>query len=268
MKTKLNWAWILATGLALGAQNAPTLQQSQTIRVNETIAEDEEMAKVIAPFAAKIKGTFEVVLTDAPKGLFRGRSGDESLLGYWVADLMRAKALEILGMPVPFAITNSGGLRANLRPGPVKVGSIYEVMPFENELVIVEFTGSELIQIVKEGILRRNGEPVSGVRVQVGGPVNAPRFDMTWADGLPISLTATYKVATTDYLAANGDGGATIRRGRKLFTTGVQLRQLLLDECARLGQIKQPLLAPQANRYAFAPEILEALKDKKLKWKD
>jgi 2',3'-cyclic-nucleotide 2'-phosphodiesterase (5'-nucleotidase family) len=224
------------------------------------------MAKVIAPLALQIKGTFDKTLTEAPKGLFRGRSGEESLLGYWVSDLMRAKAAEILGTPVRFAITNSGGLRSNLRPGAVKVSSIYEVMPFENELVIVEFTGAEIIQIVKEGILRRNGEPVSGVQVSLTGPVNAPQFQVTWTDGTPIRATESVKVATTDYLAANGDGGATIRNGRKLFTTGIQLRQLLLDECARLGQAKLPLLPPSGNRYAFTPDILEALKDKKLKW--
>jgi 2',3'-cyclic-nucleotide 2'-phosphodiesterase (5'-nucleotidase family) len=266
MTMKWNHAWLLTATLALGAQTTPGLQQSQAIRVGETIVEDEEMAKVIAPYANKIKGTFDVVLTECPKGLFRGRSGDESLLGYWVADLMRAKASDILGAPVAFAITNSGGLRANMRPGTVKVGTIYEIMPFENELVIVEFTGAELIQIVKEGILRRNGEPLSGMRVSLSGPVGAPKYEVTWADGTLISPTKTYKIATTDYLAANGDGGATIRNGRKLFTTGVQLRQLLLDECARLGQAKQPLLPPQANRYAFTPDILEALKDKKLKW--
>ena len=56
MRTKWNHAWLLTATLALGAQTAPGLQQSQVIRVGETSVEDEAMAKVIAPLANKIKG--------------------------------------------------------------------------------------------------------------------------------------------------------------------------------------------------------------------
>jgi 2',3'-cyclic-nucleotide 2'-phosphodiesterase (5'-nucleotidase family) len=254
-------AWFL-----LGAQVAPISQPTQAIHISNTIVEDPTMAAVIAPYAQEIKGTFDKVLTQAPDGLFRARAGEESLLGYWVADLMRARASELLGVPVKFAITNTGGLRANLRSGPVKVGSIYEVMPFENEMVTVDFTGAEIIQIVKEGILRRSGEPLSGVTVTLAGPLDAPQFKVTWADGSPIAPLELVRVATTDYLAANGDGMATLGKGRKLFTTGIQLRQLLLDECARLGKANLPLLPPSGHRYAITPDILAALKERKLKW--
>lgn len=253
---------IILLSIALGLSVAAQVPKGQSLPIGEGIADDPAVAKVIEPLAQELRASYGQVLVEAPKGLYRGRGGEESFLGYWVADLMRARAEQISGRPVPFAITNSGGLRANLRPGPVKVGDLYEVMPFENELVIAEYTGAEVIDIVTTGILRRQGEPCSGIKASLTGTVEAPVLSITWADGRPIQPGETVLIALTDYLLASGDGLSTLRKGRKPFTTGIPLRQLLLDEATRLGKLKAPLLPPAGGRFTFAPELLQALKDK------
>lgn len=251
-------------GLTLAAQNTPQLQRGQPVPVTDVIAEDPAVAKVIAPLSAELRASFGKELVVAPQGLFRGRGGEENLLGYWVADLMRERAQQIVGAPVPFAITNSGGLRGNIRPGMVKIADIYEVMPFENELVVAEYTGAEILQIVKDGIYRRMGEPCSGIKAEVTGTVEKPEFTIRWSDGTPIDPQAMVKVALTDYLLSSGDGMSALQKGRRPITTGIPLRDLLLDGCARLGTLKTPLLPPAAQRFVFTPEIRQAIRDKKL----
>ena len=130
--------------LPLGAQ---ATVKAEVIPIGPLIAEDAAIQKVIAPLAEEIKASFGQPLVNAPQGVFRGRRGEENLLGYWVADVMRQAAQGAIGAPVRFAITNSGGLRSNLRAGQLKVGDIFELMPFENELVVVELTGAEVIQV-------------------------------------------------------------------------------------------------------------------------
>ena len=249
--------------LRLAAQ--PPGVKTEVIPVTAAIADDAEIQKVIAPLAAEIKATFDLPLVQAPEGLFRGRRGEENLLGYWVSDVMRRTAQGVVGSPVRFAITNAGGLRANLRPGLLKVGDIFELMPFENELVVIELTGIEVIQVVKEGIVRRGGEPCSGVKAVVEGGPEAAAIRVTWLDGTPIDPAATVKVATSDYLYGGGDSLPTLKKGRKPFTTGITLRQLLLDECASLAKAKQDLLPPGPGRYAIPVPIQEAIRDKKFK---
>jgi 2',3'-cyclic-nucleotide 2'-phosphodiesterase (5'-nucleotidase family) len=178
---------------------------------------------------------------------------------------MRRAAEGAIGSPVRFAITNAGGLRANLRPGQLKVGDIFELMPFENELVVIELTGAELIQVVKEGLVRRGGEPCSGVKAVVGGSPEAPTFTLTWADETAIDPAATVKVATSDYLYGGGDSIPTLKLGRKPFTTGLTLRQILLDECTALAKAKKDLLPPAPGRYTIPVPIQEAIRDKKFK---
>ena len=249
--------------LPLAAQ-APIIK-AEVLPIAATIPEDEAIQKVISPLAAEIKATFDLPLVQAPQGVFRGRRGEENLLGYWVSDVMRQAAQNVVGSPVRFAITNAGGLRSNLRPGQLKVADIFEMMPFENELVVVELTGAEVIQVVKESIVRRGGEPCSGVKAVVEGTPEAATFTITWADGSPIDPEATVKVATSDYLYGGGDSVPTLKKGRKPFTTGLTLRQILLDECTRLAKEKKDLLAPAPGRYSIPVPIQEAIRDKKFK---
>ncbi len=243
----------------------PPRATAEVLPITASIPEDPEVQKVIAPLAAEIRASFDLPLVQAPQGLFRGRRGEENLLGYWVSDVMRAAAEAATGSPVRLAITNAGGLRSNLRPGLLKVADIFELMPFENELVVIELTGAEVIQVVKESIVRRGGEPCSGVKAVVQGTPEAATLTVTWADGSPIDPAATVKVATSDYLYGGGDSIPTLKQGRKPFTTGLTLRQILLDQCTRLAKDKKDLVAPAPGRYTIPVPIQEAIRDKKLK---
>jgi 2',3'-cyclic-nucleotide 2'-phosphodiesterase (5'-nucleotidase family) len=243
-----------------GAQSPS--QKAEVVPVNERIADDPDIQKVIAPLAVEIKATFDLPLVQAPQGLSRGRRGEENLLGYWVSDVMRQSAQSMLGSPVRFAVTNAGGLRSNLRPGLVKVGDIFELMPFENELVVIELTGAEVIQAVKESIIRRGGEPCSGVKTLLTGTPEAPTFSITWEDGSAIDPQTTVKVATSDYLYGGGDSIPTLKKGRKPFTTGLTLRQILLDHCLSLGKEKKELLSPPAGRFSISAAIQEVIRAK------
>jgi 2',3'-cyclic-nucleotide 2'-phosphodiesterase (5'-nucleotidase family) len=262
---KLPPSSLLALLLALPLAAQQPGAKAEVIPVTEALPDDPEVQKVIAPLAAEIRASFDQPLVQAPQGLLRGRRGEENLLGYWVSDVMRQAAQPLVGAPVAFAITNAGGLRANLRPGQLTVGSIFEVMPFENELVVIELTGAEVIQVVKEGLLRRGGEPCSGVRVKVEGSPDQAVLTVTWEDGRPIDPAAMVKVATSDYLYGGGDSIPTLRKGRKPFTTGLTLRQMLLDACGALGKARKDLLPPALGRYQVPAPIQDAIRDKTLK---
>lgn len=249
--------------LHLGAQ--PPGTKAAVFPISASIPEDAEIQQVLTPLAAELKAAFDLPLVLAPQGVFRGRQGEENLLGYWVSDVMRQAAQDLIGSPVRFALTNAGGLRANLRPGLLRVADIFELMPFENELVVLELTGAEVVQVVKECLVRRGGEPCSGVKAQIAGAPDQATLTVTWEDGSPIDPRATVKVATSDYLYGGGDSIPTLKKGRKPLTTGITLRQLLLDQCANLAKAKQHLLPPAPGRYRIPAPIQAAIRDQKLK---
>ncbi len=242
----------------------PRLLQAQSMGVIQDFVDDPEIMKILAPKQAEIRATFDLPLCECPKGLFRGRNGEENLLGYWVTDTMRARASKILGRPVKFALTNSGGLRGNLPAGRLKVSDIYGVMPFENELVTVEMTGQDVLDALKQGILHRGSEPSSGVRLVLSGPADKPEFLMAWEDGAAIQPDEAVIVATTDYLYNGGDSIPALKKGRRPFTTGVSMRQMLLDACAELAKAGKPLEAPALGRYSIPPDLYAAAREHRL----
>jgi 2',3'-cyclic-nucleotide 2'-phosphodiesterase (5'-nucleotidase family) len=244
----------LSLGLALGAQALPG--HKEVIPVTDKYPDDPALVKVIEPLKAEIKATFDLVIAHAPKGLMRA-AGKENQLGYWVTDAMRLRASALLGVPVKVGYTNSGGLRANIRPGAVKVADIYEVMPFENELMVAEVTGAELVRMVREAVLRRAVEPMSGVKVATAGSVEDPQLLVTWEDGSAIGPDEVVKLATSDYLLASSD---VLKKARNPVTTGITLRQVLLDVCRVMEGQGKAILPPEPGRMSLDPDILQALK--------
>jgi 5'-nucleotidase len=102
------------------------------------------------------------------------------------------------------AITNPGGLRRNIEAGPVTAGDIFELLPFENSLVVVELTGAQLRDVIAS---RPDKSRVSGLRGR-WDPAQAPeaRLDLREEGGAPLRLDHTYRVVTTNFLASGGDG--------------------------------------------------------------
>ncbi len=244
----------------VAARPAPSpLGSAAVMPVNATLEEDPELKAFIAPRTQEVRALAEMPLVEAPQGLFRGSNGQEHLLGYWICDAIRTRATQVSGTEVAFAIANRGGVRANLKPGLLKVGDIFEVMPFENEVIVVDLTGAEIIQVVREGLQSRAGEPISGVKVTVDGPPDHATMAVTWADGRPIDPKATVRVATSDYLYGSGDSMPTLRKGRNPFTTGLTIRQVLLDVCKNLNEQHQPLLPPPGGRYVLSAPIQDAI---------
>ncbi len=260
--------WLLiALALPLSAQQPkePHYDGFTIYPVDASIPPDPEVEKVLAPYRAKLETTFGRVLCQSPGGLVRGRKGEASPLGYWMADLMRTAATKATGLTVDATLLNSGGLRANIRPGPVTVGDVYEVMPFENELVVVQMTGTDLIHAVKQGIERRGGEPVSNLKAVVSGTPEHPNCVVTFANGEAIVPTALYRVATSDYLAKSGDTMRALA-GRKPTLTGLRLRDTVLQACEALGKAGRPLQGPEGTRYTLPEAFLEPLDQQKVKF--
>jgi 2',3'-cyclic-nucleotide 2'-phosphodiesterase (5'-nucleotidase family) len=128
----------------------------------------------------------------------------ESALGNFVADACMNVATQYCNQmniaPPDFAMFNNGGLRAALPAGIITRGNIYELMPFENELVILQLNDSMLQQVVNY-IASRNGNPVSGIRLQLS---DSSKTMITFTSKMPDSREG-YRMLTSDYLANGGD---------------------------------------------------------------
>jgi hypothetical protein len=115
-----------------------------------------------------------------------------------------------------------------------------------------------VVAILKEAIRHKGGEPVSGVRASVTGSREHPLVSVVWSDGTPIDPAGTFRVATSDYLLNNAT--STLKKGRNVVLTSIDIRQAAIDWCERRGRSGKPILAPEGVRYLFSPPFAEAIK--------
>src|SRR5690606_6510040 len=94
---------------------------------------------LIAPYRQQVTSKMSEVIGTATTEL--GKAEYESPLGNFVVDLMLQQTNMIMSEPVDMAQSTNGGLRVPLPAGPINVGNIFELMPFENELVVLTLDG-------------------------------------------------------------------------------------------------------------------------------
>ncbi|MCF8238322.1 MAG: 5'-nucleotidase C-terminal domain-containing protein [Saprospiraceae bacterium] len=151
----------------------------------------------------------------------------ESTLGNFLADLLAEEATRITGTPVDLAIQNYGGIRRNSLPkGPLRMGMIYEIMPFDNMLVVLELDASGLIALI-EHMAKQGGWPISkDVRYQIREGI--PQAILV--DHRPIEEGRTYRVAMPDYIAKGGDR-CDFLTAYPMTDTGVLVRDAIIQYC-------------------------------------
>ena len=139
--------------------------------------------------------------------LTRDGDGLESPLGNLFADAFRAAvpgADAAIGMGA-----RRGGLRTDLPAGALTRGPLYDVFPFDNRVVALVLTGTQLRQVLaREVSRRRRGVPgVSGIRVRVTCAGERPEVEIVRSSGTRIDPAETLVVAATDSFGARARGG-------------------------------------------------------------
>ncbi|MEZ4701508.1 MAG: 5'-nucleotidase C-terminal domain-containing protein [Rhodothermales bacterium] len=166
--------------------------------IGDSLADDPAMEALVAPYRAQLQSKVNEVIGEAT-ALFE-KAQPEGPLGNLAADAMLADVQQWTSRPVDLALTNNGGLRVPINPGPITVGVIYELMPFDNMLSVVDLTGV-MVDSLAQQLARMGGEPIAGFTFAIR---DRAATDIRVA-GAPLDPARTYRLVTSDYLA-NGGG--------------------------------------------------------------
>lgn len=217
------------------------------------VTPDPAIVEMLQPFRDELGPIFNTVIGDStvfiPRSDECGRADGrlcESLVGNVTTDALR------LTYGTDFAITNAGGLRADLTcptvdnpddfcppytppPFPITRGQVLTVLPFGNVVVTLEVNGAEVKEMLENGVSAMPG--ANGRFPQVSGlcfsyDISAPAGDRVTgavrqeADGsctgaaVDLTSATTYSLATNDFMASGGDG-------YPVFTSRVVTREIM-----------------------------------------
>ena len=204
---------------------------------------DSGFVKMLAPYKEKMDLQMDVVIGHADTMLTKMQP--ECTLGNFLADaqLLAAKKIE---KDVVAAVANYGGIRIPyITAGPITLGKIYELMPFDNMLVIAEIPG-DVMKHFCDHIARAKGWPVSNIKFDIVGK-EARRI---YINNKPLDEHATYKIAVNDYMATGGDNCDFLVPLKK-ETTNIFVRDALIEYVKDLEKENKPLHPKLENRLQY-----------------
>lgn len=127
---------------------------------------------------------------------------------------------------IDLCLLNHGGIRAILPKGNVTTRTAFEIMPFENNLVVVALKGQQILEIAAYIIKEKKPQPLSGMTFTIAKDNTAKNILI---QGKPLDLNTVYYVATNDYLANGGDSMTFFAKGVQKFDLNYKLRDVLID---------------------------------------
>lgn len=189
--------------------------ESQTI----IDGENKTIEALVAPFRSSLEKEMNTSIGFASCDMHKVRP--EGPLGNFVADLVHIFALDKLrdssSYPI-YTLLNHGGLRAPINQGPILLRTVYELMPFDNEIVFLLLEKEKFTEILLY-LVASGGEPLAGF-------TNAS-----------IEPSSDFWVATSDYLATGGDKMTFFQNPKIIIQTNRLLRDEIEAHIRTTGQI-------------------------------
>lgn len=202
---------------------------------------DSSVYKAISPYKKAHDEQMYSVIAQSETALVK--ADVESTLGNFFCDAVIYETKKILGKDsnmVDVAIFNKGGLRNSLPKGNITIGNVFELMPFDNELVLLKLSGAQFKDMCYK-IVEKGGIPIGGMRLIMKGSTPT---DIT-INGKPFDETKDYWVITSDYLANGGDSYTFFKNAKERKIMNVLLRNVIINYCediTRQGQTIKPRL--------------------------
>jgi 2',3'-cyclic-nucleotide 2'-phosphodiesterase (5'-nucleotidase family) len=206
------------------AQNPTEITpKSSYTTIDESIAEDKDLALLISLYSAKVR-ELETLIGTISSDLRKGGIGGGEI-GSLVADSLKAIAEDRIGRPVHVAVTNSGGLRRALLA--VRLRDIYELLPFENSLYSVEVSGAQLIEILKLVLEKRDAQSGAVISYRTNGS-SLEFAGAKLKRGRKISEDGVYTLITTDYMLERGGDYSLLKTTTEKRPLGLNMRDALI----------------------------------------
>ncbi len=211
----------------------PEKSVKQQYDISEKYAENKEINDLITPYKKVIDTEMNKLLAHSDYDLTK--EGLSSTLGNFLSDILYNDANEYTTQhnlrSVDLVLLNSGGMRTTLKKGAVTVGDVFEIMPFENEMVIVEISGNKMWDLIQYLNITKKGHPISHLNVEW----NNNKFVSATINGKPFDKNKTYTIATNDYLQKGGDDMNFFLNPIQIINTNVKVRDAFIRQ---IGKIK------------------------------
>lgn len=211
------------------------ISESHIVVSNNKI--DSSIYKAMSSYKKTHDEQMYAVIAKSEDALVKGDV--ESTLGNFFCDAVIYETKKLLGKDssnLDVAIFNKGGLRNSLPKGNITIGNVFELMPFDNEVVLLKLSGAQFKDMCYK-IVEKGGIPIGGMRLTMKGTTPT---DIS-VNGKPFDESRDYWVVTSDYLANGGDSYNFFKNAKEKKITNVLLRNMIINYCEEITKLDQTI---------------------------
>ncbi|HIP31146.1 MAG TPA: hypothetical protein EYG86_00140 [Crocinitomicaceae bacterium] len=223
--------------LACSSVNTLSVQNEQ-VSITKEYEKQNIVDSIVAPYRTELNKEMLEVIAYAPKSFERGKPNGS--LNNWSTDAIYSSVKGKIDNDKPsFCLLNWGGLRNSINQGDVTLGDIFKLMPFDNEIVIVEMPMHSLERI-EQYLKMRNGEPIGAAYI---------KNDKLQFKKVTRKKHESFLVVTSDYLMNGGDHMDFFQDKIKVNYPGLLMR----DAMIKVAKEQKELTWSDEQRIQFEP---------------
>ena len=204
--------------------------EGSQISITDSIETKMEIDSFIQPFRNHVNKNLDSVISYAVDTYSKSDGELNTAIGNLFADVIYEQTNPVFkmrtGKNIDMVLVNHGGIRAIISKGNITTRTAYEIMPFENSIVVVALKGSSVNELISYLLKARRAHPISKLKILVDDNFNLINASI---NGEPIDLNKTYHVATNDYLYNGGDRMTFFQPNDSLYVMDYKVRNALLD---------------------------------------
>ncbi len=217
--------FFLVVGLTACRQSFQVVEShSEIIMIDSTFDSIQDATYLchITPIRDMLKMQLDMSIGQAPKALLVYQP--ECPMLNWASDALFAMARQLYPERVDMAVVNIGGMRCEWAAGAITFRNVFELMPFDNELVVLTLQGKDILALC-DIFAKNGGEGVAGLRmVAKNGSVKSVKIA-----GKEIKPDAYYTIATSDYLSQGNDGMIPLKNHVEVWKSDRKIRDLYIE---------------------------------------
>ena len=206
------------------------LVEGKKIEISNKYTSNASIDNYIKPYRENINKDLDSVISFTNVTLDKSKGEWQSNIGNFMADACMELATPIFlkqqNKQIDIVLLNSGGIRSIIPKGNITKRNAFEVMPFENSLIVVALKGNEIMAMVNHIIKEKKPHPLNGLQIFLNKENTIAKVLFKNKE---IERNQIYYVATNDYLANGGDNMTFFLKNEGTFDLNYKIRNVLID---------------------------------------
>ena len=213
--------------------------ETSRIEINSEINIDSTILKFIEPYKKNIDKDLFTTFAYSTYNLDKKDGELNTAIGNMMADAVLELSSPVFKLKknknIDFVLLNYGGIRSIISKGNINEKTAYNLMPFENEVVVTKLIGKDIYELIDYLRIVKRAHPISGLKLELD-----KNYELINAkiNNKNIDIKKYYYVATSDFLLNGGDKMDFFNKSSENTFLDYKIRDLLIDYFIKMDTLK------------------------------